>query len=296
MGSALARESLKKGYEVCLYDSLKYEQDANEILKKIGSTELIIGDTRNKELLANSLKRFKPDFVVHFAELSGVYVCNHNPILTENINYKASKGVIDVCEKLKIKVLYNSSSSVYGDTDNYVKFKLKMEEYVKGKNVIVFRPATVFGLSPRMRMELLLNHFTYMALKGKITISRPDDYRAAIDIDDLITGYLKVLEKGKWDKQIYNIGHFNFSKLQFAQRIAEVIPCEIAITDKIYDTRSLQIDCSDFNKEFDFEPVIPYGGTIKKVSGWLRENLDILEKTDFTGNLNVPFAEWKRIC
>src|SRR3989344_5587835 len=175
IGSKLAMEALRRGYNVFLYDSLVYKQD----------------------------------FLFHFAELVGVYACNNNPLHTENINYEASKKVIDLAEELKIPLIYNSTSSLYGNqkksillkekahlpksTDNYCKYKLKMEKYIDKKRksnpkfkVLVLRPATVWGISPRMRLELLPNHFTYCAIsKGLIKISEPKACRAEMDIDDI---------------------------------------------------------------------------------------------------------------
>lgn len=327
LGSAFAKEALKKGDDVCLYDSLIYEQNYSRIIQEISggkkeSAELkfIIGDTRNKELLKSSLENFKPTYVLHFGELSSVYACNHNPTFTENINYKASKQVIDICEELNLKVLYNSTSSVYGTqkesrlmkeedavpepTDYYCRYKLKMEEYIKEKTdknpnfkIIVFRPATVFGLSPRFRIELLPNHFTYLAISRKmIRVSELNAYRAAIDIDELIQGYFKVTEKGKWKHLIYNIGHYNMSKGEFAKGIQKVVKCDIGVAPDIGDLRNLQIDCSLFNKEFDFHPNIPYEKSIKKIANWIKNNLEDLENSNFAEMLNMPLANWYKIC
>lgn len=327
LGSQFAKEALKKGDDVCLYDSLIYEQNPSRIIQEISenkkeSAELkfIIGDTRNKELLKSSLENFKPTYVLHFGELSSVYACNHNPTFTENINYKASKQVLDICEKLNLKVLYNSTSSVYGTqkesrlmkednalpepTDYYCRYKLEMEEYIKdktGKNpnfkIIVFRPATVFGLSPRFRIELLPNHFTYLAISRKmIRISELNAYRAAIDIDELIQGYFKVIEKGEWKHLIYNIGHHNMSKKDFSVGIQKIADCKIGSAPDIGDLRNLQIDCSLFNKEFDFHPNIPYEKSIKKVAEWIKNNLENLENSNFAEVLNMPLNKWHQIC
>jgi len=327
LGSAFAKEALKKGYDVCLYDSLIYEQNPLRMIQEIStdkkkSSELkfIIGDIRNKELLKSSLENFKPTYVLHFGELSSVYACNHNPAFTENINYKASKQVIDICEELGLKVLYNSTSSVYGTqkelklmkeedavpepTDYYCRYKLKMEEYIKDKTdknpnfkIIVFRPATVFGLSPRFRIELLPNHFTYMAISRKmIRVSELNAYRAAIDIDELMQGYFKVIEKGKWKHLIYNIGHHNINKSDFAKGIQKVVQCEIGTAPDIGDLRNLQIDCSRFNKEFDFHPNISYEKSIKKVALWIEKNLAALHQTNFAEFLNMPLDNWHKIC
>ncbi len=327
IGSAFAQEALKRGHDVCLYDSLVYEQNRFRMLQEIAShkkeaseLELIIGDTRNKDLLKSSLERFRPTYVMHWGELSSVYACNHHPAYTEDINYNASRQVIDICEELGLKVFYNSSSSVYGvqkeiklmkendplplPTDYYCRFKLMMEEYIRGKvgknpefKIIVFRPATVFGLSPRFRIEVLPNHFTYMAAAKKIIrVSILNAYRAAIDIAELIEGYFKVIDRGSWNQLIYNIGHYNMSKEDFALGIQKVIECEIESVPDIGDLRNLQIDCSLFDTEFNFQPTVPYEEGIKKVGGWMRNNLEFLHKNNFAEMLNMPLSEWNKLC
>lgn len=297
LGSKLAKELIKCGHEIYLYDSLIYEQSIERMLKEIGTVNLEIGDTRNYPNLKRLLENFKPDFVFHFAELSSTYSCNHNPRHTEDINFIGSSSVIALCESLKIPVIYNSTSSVYSGEDNYTKYKLKMEEYCKGKNVMIFRPATVFGLSPRFRIELLPNHFTYMAVsKGHITVSGGGNYRAAIDIDDLISAYLRVIEVGKWKQQIYDIGHFNMTKDEFAEGVKEVVPCYIKTSDKIFDTRNLKIDCSLFEEEFNWKPSISFKESITKIASWIRENQAEIESTNFSEMLNMPLDMWKSIC
>ena len=324
IGTAFTKEAIKKGYEITLFDSLMYGQDYKKILKEISlkkseAIKLIIGDTRNTALLEKSLKDFKPDYVLHMGELSSIFMCQENPPKTKTTNHDASKKIFDICEKLNIPVLYNSSSSVYGSRkgsqlvtekssvptpiNNYSKYKLLMESYIKEKKkrnknfkIIIFRPATVSGVSPRMRMGLILNHFTYCAIaKGVIKISKADSYRAEIDIQDLINAYIHVIEKGIWKKLIYNIGHYNLTKKQYAEKVKSVTGCK---TEEIYDNedlRDLRIDCSLFNKEFNFKPQIKHTDTIKSLVKWLRENKNKIEKTNFTSILNMSYARWKEI-
>ena len=316
LGSVVAREALKKDWDVCIYDSVVYEQNSERMLKEIGDAKLIIGDTRNTDLLRKSLKEFNPTWVFHFGELSSVYACNHNPVYTREINHLASMNVLDICKELNLKVIYNSSSSVYGTqkenrlmkeydelpeaTDYYTHYKILMEEYIKNKNflnVIVFRPATVFGLSPRFRIELLPNHFTYMAVSRKnIPISGLNAYRAAIDIDELVEGYFKVIEKETWIYRVYNIGSHNKSKKDFALGIQEVVNCEITHAPDMGDLRNLQIDCSRFNEEFNFQPEIQYWESIEKIRDYLKENLAEIESNNFREMLNMPLDKWRQIC
>lgn len=327
IGSVFAREALRRGHDVCIYDSLIYEQKRDRMLQEISSEKqpgselkVIIGDTRNISLLESSLREFQPTYVMHWGELSSVYACDHHPIYTEDINYTASKNVIDVCEKLGLKVFWNSSSSVYGvmkemkltterdplpgPTDNYCKYKLKMEEYIKRKKeqnpdfqIMVFRPATIFGISPRFRIELMPNHFTYLAVaRGLIRVSELNAYRAAMDVEELVQGYFKVINKGSWQHLIYNIGHFNMSKMQFALGVQNVVKCKIGPAPDFGDIRNLQIDCSLFDNEFDFHPTMTYEESIARVADWIEKNCVALEKSNFVELLNMPLDRWNKIC
>jgi len=326
IGSQLAKEALTKGFSVMLYDSLIYEQDYKKILKDIGGSkksksklQYIIGDTRNLKLLKKSIQDFEPDFIFHFAELSSVWSANHNPNYTKDLNYEASKKVIDLAEELMIPIVYNSTSSLYGNqkdmrllnessplpetTDNYCKYKLQMEKYIKervAKNqnfkIIMLRPATVCGIAPRMRMELLPNHFTYCALaKGQIRISELNAYRAAIDIRDLTSGYFAIMKKSEWPQLIYNIGHHNLSKKQFGETIQKIVKCKIGHMGDIGDLRNLQISSKAFSKDFNWKPKYSLESTIKNIEKWLNENLVEIEKNNFVGIINMSLDLWLKL-
>jgi nucleoside-diphosphate-sugar epimerase len=188
-------------------------------------------------------------------------------------------------------------------TDNYCRYKLKMENYIKNKlksnpnfKVIIFRPATICGPSIRMRLDLLPNHFSYCAVSsGVIRISQPKGYRAFMDINDLIEAYFKVLKRGSWKRLIYNIGHYNLTKIDCARVIQKIVSCQIVLDPHVGDKRNLKIDCSAFEKEFNFKPKIKFEDTIKNVINWLKKNKKIIEKNNFAGVLNTTPAEWQKI-
>lgn len=326
LGSQLAKEALTKDFSVMLYDSLIYEQDYKKLLKEIrigkkpkSKLEYVIGDTRNIELLKNALQEFKPDFIFHFAELSSVWAANHNSNYTKDLNYEASKRVIDLAEELHIPIIYNSTSSLYGNqremklldenaplpepTDNYCKYKLQMEKYIKERTarnpnfkIIILRPATVCGVAPRMRIELLPNHFTYCAVSsGLIRISELNAYRAAIDVRDIASGYFAIMNKNKWPKLIYNIGAHNLSKKQFGETIQKVVKCKIGVMGDLGDLRNLQIDSKAFSKDFNWKPKYSLENTIKTIEKWLNKNIVEIEKNNFAGILNMSLDLWTKL-
>lgn len=326
IGSAFAREALRLGHDVCLYDSLIYEQDRIRIYNEITANkdqsvqcQFILGDTRNIELLKSSVKIFAPTHFMHWGDLSSVYSCNHNPIFTEDVGYNATVNIIELCSSQNIPLFYNSSSSVYGvqveerlmteadpiptPTDLYTATKLRVEDYIEQKilknpnfKAIIFRPATAFGLSPRFRIELLPNHFTWMGITSKvIKVADLNAYRAAIDLKDLINGYFSVINKGTWSNLKYNIGDHNMSKLEFALGIQKVIGCKIITIEDIGDLRNLQIDCSLFKNEFEFKPSNDYIKSVQKIADWLEKNKEKIVMTKFTEMLNMPLSSWLKI-
>jgi nucleoside-diphosphate-sugar epimerase len=326
VGSKLAQDAVSRGHDVVLYDSLIYEQDHAQIIKDIAGdagrsrVTFIIGDIRNKTLLEESIRTFRPDFVFHFGELVGPYACDHNPKLTKDVNYNGSKNVVDLCAELAIPLVYNSSSSVYGNqkgvkfiredqvlpekpANNYCKFKLLMEEYIKGKlqdipqfRAVIFRPATIGGVAPRNRLELLPNYYTLCAVtRGEIKISRPNTYRSVMDVKDLALAYLKLIDEGRWKQPVYNISNYNLTIIDYTKRIQNLMPCEIVITEENSDLRDLQIDCSAFENEFAYKPAMTLEDTINAMAGYVRENIQTIEKSNYAGILNTSPDRWLKM-
>jgi nucleoside-diphosphate-sugar epimerase len=326
VGSQLAQDAISRGHGVALYDSLIYEQDHARIIKDIaGDTDhsrvtFIMGDTRNKALLEESIRHFRPDFVFHFGELVGPYACDHNPRLTEDINFNGSKNVVEICADLAIPLIYNSSTSVYGNQhgvkfigedhalpekppSSYCKYKLLVEGYIKNKRqevprfrAIIFRPGTVGGRAPRMRIELLPNYLTYCAVtRGSIKISRPDTYRSVIDVKDLASAYFKVVDTGTWKQPIYNISNYNLTIIDYTKRIQSLAPCEIVTTQESSDLRDLRIDCSAFESEFAYKPAVTYEDTIKAVARWVKENKQKIEESNYASIINTSLDRWLKM-
>ena len=160
----------------------------------------------------------------------------------------------------------------------------------------MLRPATVWGVSPRMRLELMPNHFTYCALsKGIINISEPKAYRAIIDIDDIVEAYFAIMKQNNWPKLVYNIGNHNLAKIELAETIKSIINCKISMVGGLGDLRNLQIDSSAFFKDFDYKPKNSFEDTVKKIGKWIKTNKKEIETSNFAGIINTPRAEWLKI-
>ena len=338
IGSLLAYHLIKEGHDVSILDNLVYNQKSLERLDySLGNGVFVketlkmgqLGekkayshfkfaniDTTDKIALTNFFDGDRFDIVFHLAELVGVPVCNQDPIRTRKINFEGTKNVIDLTERMGAKLIYNSSSSVYGlqktdalvdedaeipePTDEYVRNKLLVEEYLrtKGKlNYIITRPATVGGLSFRMRTTLLPHHFVYAgAVDNSFILSNPGHYRAVIHIDDLVSAYLAILANHKnINNQIYNLGNnkLNLKKVEFLKMISDRIP-EFKVTTKYGygDIRNLRISSDKFSRDFGFIAAKGFDEMITPLIELYTENPTIFEGEEFD---NVPLSVRKEL-
>ncbi len=344
IGSLLAFHLIKEGYKVTIFDSLFYDNGyVLQLIDKMATENLTVyqallnnkskifssqnfksfkfinGDTRDKKLLKKTFSDGGFDFVFHFAELVGFYRCEKDKSLTREINFEGTKNLIDLAISHKNKLIYNSTSSVYGsrenaedildenspiikdDLDTYCINKLLVEDYMlekekdnKNFKFIILRPATVGGLSPRMRLALLPNHFTYAAVVNKkLSLTKPQNYRTVIDIDDLIKAYLTIIKSHNWKNGIYNIGNNNMSKKEYASEILSVTNgFKLKFIDNIGKERNLKISQEKFSKTYGFIPSKSFIDTITPLVNLLKERPDIFSKDNFKGVLNEDLDEW----
>jgi nucleoside-diphosphate-sugar epimerase len=323
LGTVLCSELLKRGHGIYGIDNLVYEQDYMSIHSSMRELshqyQFEILDTRNSKEINKRLDFYKPDAVVHFGDLSSVYSCNHNPRYTHEVGVGATTDIITACLKRRIPFIYNSSSSVYGvhkgknlateldeipePTDLYTKTKLQIESYlseIKGsssqKSFVVFRPATVFGLSPRLRVELLPNHFCFSGVSRKlINVSNLNAHRAFVSISALCKIYADVLEANFFPGVVYNIAAYNMTKLQIALAVQEHTDCRIETVDDTGDLRNLRIDSSKFFRDFNQYSFPDFENEIKPVIDWMYTYCSAIEDNNFVGLLNMPLANWKAI-
>ena len=287
--------------------------------------ELVKGDTRYAEDLKRTFAEGRFDYVFHFGELVGTYSCAKDPKTTEEINFKATSNVAKLAAVNGAVFIYNSSSSVYKATqhptlllgedtklpplhslDDYCKNTVKAEKAIKSTGeshtdfrYIVLRPATVGGLSPRMRIDLLPNQFTLGAMTlGKIHIDSPNDYRAVIDIGDIVDFYARLL-KSLPPNGIYNIGHHNLTKSEFVNAIVrEVSPRKVEILPSIQvhgDPRNLRISSDKLETATGFVPTRDFRETIRPLVQLLQEHPTVFEKDRFKGFINMTLDDFLRM-
>ena len=205
---------------------------------------------------------------VHLASIANDPMVDLNPSLSWNTSVLGSKILMDHLIKHKVKkIIYASSGSVYGIkkekkvTENlslkplstYNKVKMTTERvilsYKEKIDIIILRPATVCGFSPRMRLDLTVNMLTFQALTNKkITVYGGQQKRPNVHIDDIINGYIFFLKNKKIKFGIFNIGFENLSILQIAKKISKKIKSKIIIKKNHNDARSYNLDSTKLLK------------------------------------------------
>lgn len=208
------------------------------------------------------------DFVIHMAELSNDPLGEFNSDLTYKINHLATKKLIALCEKAKIKkFIYMSSCSVYGKTlklvneeskvnplTNYAIQKVNNENFIIENNfeteIIILRNATVYGYSRNLRLDLVINDLTYNGvLNNKIILtSDGTPQRPFVHVSDLVGIIYEIIKSDlNLNKEIINIGSkkLNYSIIEVANIIKELLNIEnITIGKKDKDQRSYDVDFS----------------------------------------------------
>ncbi|MFH1005577.1 MAG: SDR family oxidoreductase [Bacteroidota bacterium] len=273
VGAVLTPKLLDKGYNVTVLDLMIYGEN---VLPNHPSIKKIKGDIRDKQLLKKILPGH--DAVIHLACISNDPSFELNPALSKSINLDAFEPLVKISKESGVKrFIYASSSSVYGIKNepnvtediplapltDYSRFKAQCEEILlkyqsNDFTTLTIRPATVCGYSPRLRLDLTVNILTNFAInKGEITVFGGEQKRPNIHIGDMTDLYCMLLElpKEKIAGKIYNAGYENYTVVQIAQMVKNVIGDKInIITTPTNDHRSYHISSEKIKRELEFVP------------------------------------------
>lgn len=277
VGAVLVPELLKQGFNVKVIDLYIYGEEVLDSVKNHPGLKQIKGDIRDRKLLEREIPG--TDAIIHLACISNDPSYELNPELSKTINYDAFLPLVQIAKKSKVKrFIFASSSSVYGvkDTPNvtedlplepltdYSKYKALCEKYLlqqqdNGFTVLILRPATVCGYSPRLRLDLTVNILTNHAVnKGEITVFGGDQKRPNIHIQDMVDLYVQSLQypDAKIAGKIFNTGYHNHSVNDIAQIVKKTIGKEdIKIVRKpTDDNRSYHISSEKIKRELGFTP------------------------------------------
>ena len=247
LGTTMVPKLLSLGYDVTVVDNLLFKQQVFLDLCQYTNFHFVKGDVRNTKLMSELIK--DKDIIIPLAALVGAPLCAMNEASTIAINKDAIIWINKNRSKNQL-ILYPTTNSgygigqeniycteetplnpisLYGTTKSEAEFELLQSE-----NVLTFRLATVFGCSPRMRLDLLVNDFTFKAYSQKfIVLFEAHFKRNYIHVRDVTKAFIHGIDNfEKMKNQTYNVGlsSANLSKMELALEIKKQIP-EFYITE-----------------------------------------------------------------
>lgn len=240
LGSVMTGVFLNNGYEVVVLDKLLFNQTSLLQYTSNPKFKFVYGDVRNENLLEKLCGDV--DVIIPLAAIVGFPACAADPQLAKDINFKQIVNVVRFGKGKKI--LYPNTNSGYGIAEGqtecteespltpisvYGQTKCDAENFLRSStNAIIFRLATVFGVSPRMRTDLLVNDFTYKAITDKyIVVFEKKFKRNFIHIEDVANAFLYMLENYELYKgEVFNVGlsTANLSKQELLEKIQTHVP------------------------------------------------------------------------
>ena len=221
IGSMLVNELLLLGHQVTVLDNFMFNQQSLGHLCHFDHLQLVKGDIRDQNLMSNLLPQF--DVVIPLAAYVGMPLCKKEPVAAEEVNLTATLAMLKQLSPSQ-SLLMPTTNSAYGSGDkdhfcdeksplnpisDYAKQKVIVEEaLMQRERAISFRLATVFGMSPRLRLDLLVNDFTWQAFTGKSVVLFEGHFkRNYIHIRDVCRAFVHGLDNFENMKgEIYNVG------------------------------------------------------------------------------------------
>ena len=241
LGSILCEHLLWARYRVTVVDKLIYGQSGLFHLCSSPSFDFVFGDARDEECLRRLVK--EADVLIPLAAVVGAPACERDPWMARSVNFEAVRMLNRLRGSGQL-LLYPTTNSGYGAKSGdvfctedsplepislYGQTKVEAETELLGTpNVISLRLATVFGMSPRLRLDLLVNHFVYAAVTdGTLVIFEKDFKRNYIHIRDVADCFIHcIVHAEEMVGRPYNVGldAANLSKAELAAKIKEVVP------------------------------------------------------------------------
>jgi nucleoside-diphosphate-sugar epimerase len=278
-GSVLVPKLLTEGHAVVAFDIMWFGNS----LPKHPKLQVVRGDVLHIDTVPLS----GVDTIIHLSSIANDPAGDLNPTLTWEVSALATMQLADRAARQGIKqFIYASSGSVYGLKDDaqvteeltlvplsaYNKTKMVAERvvlsYAREMTVQVLRPATVCGLSPRMRLDVSVNMLTMQALtRGEITVLGGGQTRPNIHIDDITDVYLFLLERPDLTG-VYNAGFENLSIMQIAEMACEMTDAKITVHPS-NDPRSYRVN-SDKILTAGFKPKKSVGHAIEEICSAFR--------------------------
>ena len=278
LGSTMVPDLLDAGHKVTVLDNFMFKQTSLNHCCYHPNFSVVKGDIRAESTMAALMK--EADVIIPLAALVGAPLCGLDPVGATTINHDAIELMLKLLSKDQI-VLMPTTNSAYGtgDKDNYCNEesplrpisqyaieKVEIEKQLMDHpNAISFRLATVFGMSPRMRIDLLVNDFTYRAVYDGFTVLFESHFkRNYIHVRDVSRVFQHALNNYDLMKgEVYNVGlsDANVSKRELCEHIKRQLPGFVFIEERIgkdpdqrnYIVSNEKIESAGFKPEFSLD-------------------------------------------
>jgi nucleoside-diphosphate-sugar epimerase len=241
IGSTLVPDLLSKKHKVTVIDNFMYDQTSLATSIRDRNFEIIFGDVRDESLMKKLVS--KADIIIPLAAIVGAPACDKDPVMAQSINKDSILWLLKQVSRSQ-QVIMPTTNSAYGSGDKnnfcdensplnplslYARDKVVVEKsLLEHENSTSFRLATVFGISPRMRLDLLVNNFTLRAITdGFVIVFEGHFKRNYIHILDVVQAFnLAIEKKDQLKSQIFNVGlsEANISKIELCQEIKKIVP------------------------------------------------------------------------
>jgi nucleoside-diphosphate-sugar epimerase len=288
LGSTMVPDLLAAGHHVTVLDNFMYKQASLNHVCYHPNFKVVKGDIRLRDTLAPLIS--KADIVIPLAALVGAPICKFDPVGATTINHDAILMMLEMLSKNQI-VLMPTTNSAYGSGDEnnfctelsplrpisqYAIEKVAIEQkLMERENAISFRLATVFGMSPRMRIDLLVNDFTYRAVHDRFVVLFESSFkRNYVHVKDVARVFIHGIDNFKAMKgNIYNVGlsEANVSKQELCERIQKQVPDFVFIdapVGKDPDQRNYIVSSEKLEKTGFSTSVTLDQGVIELVKGY----------------------------
>lgn len=267
VGSAMVPMLLQAGHSVRVLDNLKFGGQGLLPCTSYPNFEFLKGDVCDEKILSQAL--IGVGSVIHLAAIVGYPACKKEPHIAQSTNIDGARNLIRLRDKDQ-RILFASTGSIYGSIPDYIcneesprspitlygETKATAEkEILEAGNSIAYRFATAFGVSNRMRLDLMPNDFTYQAVKNRNLIVYEGGYkRTFVHVRDMARSFLYALEN--WDHvkdDVYNVGHesMNFTKEEVARKILSFVDfyLHFAEVGKDDDQRNYEVSYEKIRKK-----------------------------------------------
>lgn len=278
LGSTMVPDLLNAGHKVTVLDNFMFKQATLNHVCHHSNFSVVKGDIRVESVIAPLMK--KADVIIPLAALVGAPLCSLDPVGATTVNHDAITLMLKHLSKEQI-VLMPTTNSAYGTGDEnnhcteesplrpisqYAIEKVGIEkELMQQPNAISFRLATVFGMSPRMRIDLLVNDFTYRAVYDRFVVLFESHFkRNYVHVRDVSRVFQHALTNHeKMKGQIYNVGlsDANVSKKELCEHIQKQVPDFLFIEAPVgkdpdqrnYIVSNAKIEATGFKTEFSLD-------------------------------------------